>query len=58
MRKVLQQRCDDRRTSMIEMSYKTEQDCSPISEDPRLKGESFTNEKSPERDPSLVAVSP
>lgn len=58
MRKVLQQRCDDRRTSMIEMSYKTEEDCSPISEDPRFAGESFTKTRSSERKPSSVAVSP
>jgi len=40
MGKALQQRCDDRRTSTIERCYKgREEDCSPISEDPRITGE-------------------
>jgi len=59
MRKALQQRCDDRRTSMIERYYNgREEDCSPISEDARFTGESFTKEGSPTRDPSSMAVSP
>ena len=56
--KALQQQCDDRKTSTIERYYKgREEDCSPISEDSRFAGESFTKEGSLERDPSLVAVS-
>ena len=56
--KALQQRCDNGRSSTIERCYKgREEDCSPISEDCRFAGESFTKEGSLERDPSLVAVS-
>ena len=59
MGKVLQQRCDDKRTGTIERFYKVrEEDCSPISEDARFTGESFTKEGSPTRDPSSMAVSP
>jgi len=59
MGKELQQGCNDRRTSTIERCYKgREEDCSPVSEDSRFTGESFTKEGSPERDPSPVAVSP
>jgi len=56
--KALQQRCDDKKTGTIERCSKGMEDCSPISEDSRLAGESFTKEGSPTRDPSLVAVSP
>jgi len=57
--KVLQQRCDDGRTDTIERCYTgREEDCSPILEDSRLTGGSFTKEGSPERDPSPVALSP
>ena len=59
MGKALQQRCDDRRTRMRERCYKgREEDCSPGSEDSRFAGESLTKDRSPERDPSPVAVSP
>jgi len=59
MGKVLQQRCDDRRTGTIERYYKgREEACSPISEDSRFAGKSFTKERSPRGDPSPVAVSP
>ena len=59
MGKELQQRCDDRRTGMIERCYTgREEDCTPISRDSRFAGESFTKEGSPERNPSPVAVSP
>jgi len=59
MRKALQQRCDDERTSTIGRCYKgrKEEDCTPVSEDSRSTGESFTKEGSPTRDPSPVAVS-
>ena len=56
---LLQQRCDDKRTSKIEKCYKgREEDGSPIPEDSRFTGESFTKEESPERAPSPVGVSP
>jgi len=59
MRKALQQRCDDRRTSMIERYYKgREEDCSPISEDSRFAGESFTKDRSTKINTTSVAVSP
>jgi len=59
MEKVLQQRCDDRRTGRIERRCKgKEKDCSPISEESRFAVESFTKEGSPKRDPSPEAVSP
>jgi len=59
MGKALQQRCDDGRTNTIERCYKgREEDCSPISEDSKYAGESFTKEESPTRDPSPLAVSP
>jgi len=59
MGKVLQQRCDDKRTGTIERFYKVrEEDCSPVSEDSRLPEKMFTKEGSPTRDPSLPAVSP
>jgi len=52
MGKALQQRCDDRRTGTIERCCKgREEDCSPVSEDSRFAGESFTKEGSPRRDP-------
>lgn len=52
MGKVLQQRCDDTRTSMIERCYKErEEDYLPLSEDSRFTEESFINEESPRRDP-------
>jgi len=35
-----------------------EADCSPVSEDSRFAGESFTKEEPAERDPSPGAVSP
>lgn len=41
----------------IERCYKgRKKDCSPISEDPRLTGEKSTQERSPERDTSPVAI--
>ena len=56
---LLQQRCYDKRTSKIEKCYKgREEDGSPIPEDSRFTGESFTKEGSPERAPSPVGVSP
>ena len=59
MGKALQQRHYGGRISTIERCYKgREEDCSPISEDSRFTGESFTKEESPERDPSPVADSP
>ena len=59
MGKVLQQRCDDKRTGIIERYYKgREEDWSTVSEDSRFTEESFTKEGSPTRDPSPVAVSP
>ena len=59
MRKALQQRCDNKRTGMIERYYKgREEDCLPVSENCRFIGKSFTKEKSPERELSPVAVSP
>ena len=59
MGKALQQRCDDRRTGIIEKCYEgREEDYSHISEDSRFTGESFTKEGPPERDPSPLAVSP
>jgi len=59
MGKALQQRCGDGRTSKIERCYQgSEEDCSPVSEDSRFAGESFTKEGSPTRDPSPVAGSP
>lgn len=59
MGKELQQRCDDRRTGMIERCYTgREEDCTPISRDSRFAGENFTRKDTPERDLSPVAVSP
>jgi len=59
MGKVLQQRYDDGRTGTIERCYKgREEDHSPIPEDARFAGESFTKKGSPTRAPSLVTVSP
>lgn len=59
MGKALKQRCDDNRTGTIESCGKgTEEDCPPISEDPRLAGKSLTKEGTPTRDPSLVPLSP
>lgn len=57
--KVLQQRCNDRRTSTIERHYvRRKEDCPPVSEDSRPAGESFTKERSPRKEPSPMAVSP
>ncbi len=43
MGKELQQRCDDRRTGMIERCYTgREEDCTPISRDSRFAEESLT----------------
>ena len=57
--KALQQRSDDGRTGRTERYCEgREEDCSPISEESKLIGESFTKEVSPERDPSPVADSP
>ena len=56
--KVLQQRCDDIRTSTIQCYKGRKEDCSPVSEDSTFAEESFTKEGSPERDPFPVAVSP
>lgn len=54
MGKVLQQRCDDTRTSMIERCYKErEEDFLPLSDNSR-----FTNEESSRRDPFSGVVSP
>jgi len=51
MGKALQDRHDDKRTSTIERYYKgREEDCLPVSEDSRLTGESFTKDRSPERE--------
>jgi len=59
MGKALQQRCEDRKTGPIERCYEgREENCSPISEVSRFAGKSFTSERSPDRDPSPVAVSP
>ena len=59
MRKALHQRYNDRRTSMMERCHKgREEDYSPVSEDSRFTGGSSTKKGSPERDPSLEAVSP
>jgi len=59
MGKAIQERCDDRRTSTIERCCKgREGDCSPVPEDSRFTRETFTKKGSPERNPSLVAVSP
>ena len=59
MGKALQQKPNARRTSTIERYYKgQEDDCSPVSEDSRFARESFTKEGSPERDLSLLALSP
>ena len=49
--KALQQRCDDRRSSTIEIYYKRRE------EDSSFAGKSFTKKGSPERDPSPMAVS-
>jgi len=58
MEKVLQQRYNDRRTSMTERCYKgREEDCSPASENSRFTGERSTKKGAPERSFS-VAVSP
>jgi len=56
--KVFQQRCNDRAGTIERCCKGREEDCSPVSEDSRFAGESFTKEKSPGRDPSPVAVSP
>jgi len=59
MGRVLKQRRDDGRSSTIERCYKgREEDCSPVSEDSRFTGKSFTKEGSLGRDPSPGAVSP
>jgi len=59
MGKALEQKCDDRRTGTREKCYKgREEDCSPISEESKFAGESFTKERSPTRDPSPATVSP
>jgi len=59
MRKALQQRCDDERTSTIGRCYKgKKEDCTPVSGDSRFAGESSSKEGSPARDPSPGAVSP
>ena len=53
MGKALQEKCIDGRTSMIARCYKgREEDCSPVLEDSRFAGESFSKEGSPETDPS------
>lgn len=45
--RALQQRYNDRRTSMTERCYKgREKDCSPASEDSKLTRESFTKKAS------------
>jgi len=49
MGKVLQQKCNDKRTGTIESCYQGRgEGCSPVSEDSRFAGESSTNEGSPE----------
>jgi len=59
MGKALQEKCIDGRTSMIARCYKgREEDCSPVLEDSRFPGESFTEKGSPEKELSPVAVSP
>jgi len=60
MGKALQQRCDDKRTGIIERCYKKkkEEDCSPVSEGSRFAGEKFTKDGLPGKKPSPVAVSP
>jgi len=50
MRKALQQRCNGRKTSIIDQCYKgREEDCSPVSKDSRFAGESFTKMRSPKK---------
>lgn len=59
IRKVLQQRCDNRKTSTIKRYYKRrEEDCSPTSIDSRFTGKSLTKEELPEKEPSALVVSP
>jgi len=59
MGRALQQKRDNRGTRTIQKCYRErKEDYSPVSEDSRLTGESFTKEESPTRDPSQVAVSP
>jgi len=49
----------DERISTTERHYiGREEDCSPISEDPRFAGESLPKEGTPGRYPSPVAISP
>lgn len=47
-----------KRTGTIERYDKGKEDCSPVPEDPRSTGESFTKEGSRERNPFSAAVSP
>ena len=50
MEEALKQRHDDKTTGTIARCYKgREEDCSPVSEDSRFAGESFTKEGSPGR---------
>lgn len=58
MGKALQQGGDNERTNAIERCHKGREDYTPISEDSRFTEESFTTERSPERDPSRGAFSP
>ena len=59
MGKALQQRADDRRTSTKQRCYKRrEKGCSPLTEDSRFRGGSFTKEGPSTRDPSSGADSP
>lgn len=57
--KTLQQRCNNKRTRTMERCYKgRKEDWSPIPEDSRFAKESFSKENPPEKNPSLVAISP
>ena len=58
MGKTLQQRCDDKRTDMIERCYEgIEINYTPVSEKSRFAEESFAKEASLERDHFSVAIS-
>lgn len=56
--KVLQQRCDDEKTDMTERCYKGQEDCSPLWEDSKFVGQSFTKARPPGKNLSPLAVSP
>lgn len=56
--KEFQQKCDDAKTNITERYYKErKKDCLPISEDSRFTRKNFTKKRSPEKEPSPVALS-